>query len=70
MGEYLTFSEKPRLMDPKRGYVSMCNNRFASDNFEFRSSLHEITTGRAYRIDKVLSEGISKGEKFDFERFK
>lgn len=57
-------------MDPKRGYVSMCNNRFASDHFDLRSSLHEITTGRAYRIDKVLREGIAAGKKFNFEHFK
>lgn len=50
MGEYLSFEEKPRFMDSRKGYVAMCNNRFASDNFEFRSSLHEIVTGRIFRL--------------------
>lgn len=54
MGEYLNSTEKPRLIDPSRGYIAMCNNRFASDNFEFRSSLHEIVTGRVYRLDKAI----------------
>ena len=30
MGEYLSFHEKPRFMDSRKGYVAMCNNRFAS----------------------------------------
>jgi hypothetical protein len=55
------------LIDPKRGYVSMCNNRFASDHYQFRSSLHEITTGRSYRLDKVIRERIAEGGKFDLE---
>jgi acyl-homoserine lactone acylase PvdQ len=67
MGEYLNSSEKPRLIDPKKGYVAMCNNRFVSDHFEFRSSLHEIVTGRIYRLDKVIKEKIGNGHKFDLE---
>lgn len=50
MGEYLNKDEKPYLYNPKKGYIAMCNNRFASDHFDLRSSLHEIVTGRAYRL--------------------
>lgn len=53
-------------MDSKKGYVAMCNNRFASDNFEFRSSLHEIVTGRIFRLEKIIKDNIEKGTKFDF----
>jgi hypothetical protein len=66
MGEYLNASEKPRFFNSKKGYVAMCNNRFASDNFEFRSSLHEIVTGRIFRLDKIIREHIAEGKKFDF----
>lgn len=67
MGEYLTRDEKPKLFDNKRGYIAMCNNRFVSDHFAHRSSLHEIVTGRSYRLDKIISQRISKGEKFDLQ---
>ena len=40
MGELLPQSEKPFLLDPEKGYVAMCNNRFASDHYKHRSSLH------------------------------
>lgn len=67
MGEYLNKEEKPFLLNPKKGFVSMCNNRFASDNFEFRSSLHEIVTGRSYRLETLIKDKIKKGEKFNFK---
>lgn len=55
MGELLNDQEKPRLVNPKKGYVAMCNNRFASDHFELRSSLHEIVTGRSYRLHNIIT---------------
>jgi acyl-homoserine lactone acylase PvdQ len=54
MGEFLNKDEKPKLFNPSKGYISMANNRFASNAFEFRSSLHEIVTGRAYRIQNLI----------------
>lgn len=48
----------------------MGNNRFASDNYKYRSSLHEITTGRSYIIDKFIKDKINNKGKFDFEDMK
>lgn len=31
MGEYLNYDEKPKLINPKKGYIAMCNNKFAPD---------------------------------------
>lgn len=30
----------PKLLNPKRGYIAMTNNKFASDHFDLRGSLH------------------------------
>lgn len=43
----------------------MANNKFASDNFEFRSSIHEIITGRSFRLDNLVRDKIAKGDKFN-----
>jgi hypothetical protein len=40
----------PKLFNPTRGYVAMTNNKFASDNFDLRGSLHQISNGRASRL--------------------
>ena len=45
----------------------MANNKFAEDGFEFRSSIHEQVTGRSYRLQKIITDKISKGNKFTFE---
>lgn len=50
MGETLTWKDMPKLRNPKKGYVSMANNKFAEDSFDTRSSIHEVSTGRSYRI--------------------
>ncbi len=50
MGEYLTWDEMPKLRNPKKGYAAMANNKFAEDSHESRSSIHELTTGRSYRL--------------------
>lgn len=38
--DYYTYPELPILMNPERGYITMTNNKFASDNFDLRGSLH------------------------------
>ena len=63
----LTLSEKPMVVNPKKGYFSMCNNKFTSNNFKHRSSIHQIVTGRAFTLDKMISDKISKKEKFNFK---
>lgn len=54
-------------MNPERGYVAMTNNKFASDNFDLRGSLHEPSNARALRIDTLLSEQIKSGKKFTLQ---
>jgi hypothetical protein len=70
MGEDLTVDELMVVFDREEGYVSMANNRFVSDNYKYRSSLHEITTGRAYYLDKIIRERIGRKQKFSFEDIK
>lgn len=60
----------PQVRNPKKGYLAMCNNKFAPDQFTHRGSLHEITTGRAYRLERIITEKIEAGEKFDLEDMK
>ena len=48
----------------------MANNKFAGDSFEFRASIHEQTTGRSYRIEKMITDRIRAGKKMDFEDMK
>ncbi len=55
------------MMDVKKGYVSMANNKFASDNYKHRSSIQQAVTGRSFMIDKLIREKIDKKEKFDFQ---
>ena len=40
MTEFIPFKELPQLRNPKKGYVAMCNNKFAEDSFVERSSIH------------------------------
>jgi len=40
MKGYLSAEQLPKLFDPKKGYVALCNNKFAEDGFDGRASLH------------------------------
>ncbi len=62
--------ENPSLHNPKKGYLALCNNKFAPDQYTHRGSLHEITTGRAYRLNRIITEKIAAGHKFSFEDMK
>ena len=48
----------------------MCNNKFAPDQYKYRSSLHEIATGRSYRLEKIITGLIGEGHKFGVEDMK
>lgn len=50
----LPLEEKAMILDPKKGYFSLANNKFATNNYKHRSSIHQITTGRAFRLDKII----------------
>lgn len=66
MGEFLPWSQMPKLRNPKRGYISMANNKFAEDSFDTRSSIHELSTGRSYRLQKIITQKIKNKHKFNF----
>ena len=70
MKDFLSFEDFPHLTNPKKGYVCMANNKFAEDSFVDRCSIHEISTGRSYRLEKIITDKIKKGEKFNFETMK
>ena len=61
MKEFLNYTQLPELRNPKKGFVSMANNKFAEDSFIERSSIHELSTGRSYRLHQYITEKISKG---------
>ncbi len=48
----------------------MANNKFASDHFEFRSTLQEIVTARAYHLESMISGRIKRNEKFSIQDMK
>ncbi len=55
------------MLDVKKGYISMANNKFATDNYKHRASTHQIVTGRSFMIDKFIREKLDRKEKFSFE---
>ncbi len=70
MGEYLEWKDMPKLRNPKKGYVSMANNKFAEDSYDSRSSIHELSTGRSYRLQKLITEKIKNKHKFSHDDMK
>jgi|JI10StandDraft_1071094.scaffolds.fasta_scaffold382808_3 hypothetical protein len=42
----------------------MANNKFAEDSFDTRSSIHELSTGRSYRLEKIITDKIKNNHKF------
>lgn len=58
MGDFLTWDQMPKLRNPEKGYLALANNKFAEDSFDTRSSIHELTTGRAYRLEKFITGKI------------
>lgn len=67
MGPSLTVEEKAVMLDPKKGYFALGNNKFASNNYKHRSSIHQVVTGRSFTIDKFIRSKIEKKEKFSFQ---
>lgn len=45
----------------------MTNNKFASDNYAHRASLHEVSNGRSYRLEELLTTAMQQGKKFTLE---
>ena len=40
MKKWKNFEDFPYLINPKKGYVFMANNKYAQDSLDDRSSLH------------------------------
>ena len=38
----------------------MANNKFVSDNFKYGSSVHQLVTGRAFTLNKIIQDKIGK----------
>ena len=56
----LTIEQKPLIINPKKGYLAMANNKFVSDNFKYGSSVHQLVTGRAFTLNKIIQDKIGK----------
>lgn len=63
----LEFHERPLIVNPKKGYVAMTNNKMTSNNYVYQTNMHEISNGRSARLDQIINSKIAKGEKFTFE---
>lgn len=48
----------------------MANNKIVEDSFDWRFSIHQQSTGRAYRIEKMITDQIKEGKKFTFDDIK
>lgn len=67
---YANKSENPQVYNPKKGYVVTANNKFATDNMKNNLSRTQTVTARAARIQELIEEQISRGEKFTVEDMK
>ena len=63
----LPIKEKLIIINPEKGYFSMCNNKVASNNYKHGSSLHQLSTGRSAILDKLITDQIKSKEKFNFQ---
>ena len=70
MKDFLTPEQKIYLKNPKKGYIAMANNKIVEDGFEWRFSIHQQTTARSYRIQKMITDQIKEGNKFTFDDIK
>ena len=49
----------PRGLNPKKGYFSTANNRAVPENSQYDIGGNAPSTGRAQRIDEILSQMIA-----------
>lgn len=56
-------SDLPRGFNPKKGYFSTANNRVVPENSIYDIGGNSPSTGRAQRIDQIISEMINTGHK-------
>ena len=59
-----------RAMNPKKGYIVACNNRFAGDNSLYDHGAFGSGTARTLRITELIEAKIEAGEKMTIEDMK
>ena len=60
----------PRAMNPKKGYLVACNNRFAGDNSHNDYGAFGSGTARTLRLTELIQAKIDAGEKMTIEDMK
>lgn len=60
---YVTPAEQPFLVDPKKGYIVVANNNFATQNYKNHINLNQFATSRSLRITQMIESFISQGKK-------
>lgn len=59
------------MLDPPKGYMVACNNKFATDNFNYQAaSTCGHNTARASRADSMIKQKLDAKEKFSVEFMK
>lgn len=57
----------PFVLNPKKGYYQTANQRIVPENSRFDIGASLMNTGRALRVNEIISEGIKEGKKFTVE---
>lgn len=60
----------PQIVNPKKGYILSANNKLATDNIIYHTSIHMLPSSRALRIDQMIKGYIEKGIKIGVEEIK
>ena len=64
---YVPWSEHPKIVNPKKGYIVSANNKMATDNIKWSTSSTLFPTSRAARIDEMILEYLNKGQKISVD---
>jgi penicillin amidase len=57
-------ADLPFAMNPSKGYFVTANNRVMPERAPLDIGATSVITARAIRINEMIAEGISKGQKF------
>ena len=67
---FYSLEEKPRVIDPDRGFIVTANNKIATDNLVGGISLNQVISGRAVKITEYINAHIKEKKIFDVEDMK
>jgi len=67
---FIPWSEHPKIVNPKKGYIHSANNKIATDNYVSRASLNMWTIPRADRIEEILENYKKTGHKITVDDMK